>query len=127
MINQIKQIINKTDRHETSEIAKAFFQIKELVENYEEDPKTFQLKVAVNRRGRLIVIEDFPDDERHAGLHEMVPDLEDGEYQVIAGNNIQNQEPGIYLADVTVDTYDGGRAGPEYQDAFLRIVKFTKV
>lgn len=46
MINQIKQIINKTDRHETSEIAKAFFQIKELVENYEEDPKTFQLKVA---------------------------------------------------------------------------------
>jgi hypothetical protein len=79
---------------------------------------TYRLKVAVGRSGKLVVLEGFPDDETHRGLHEMVPELECGEYQ---------QKPGVYMADVVLDQCDGGTAGPEYANAYLNIIRFIEM
>jgi hypothetical protein len=83
-----------------------------------ESPKTYRLKVAVNRRGRLVVIEEFPQDEHHAGLHEMIPDLEDGEYNV---------EAGIYYADCVVETSMKYHAPSPDDSDNLSITRFEKV
>ena len=81
-------------------------------------PTTYRLKVAVNRRGRLIVLEEFPQDEHHAGLHEMIPDLEDGEYDI---------ESGIYHADCVVETSMHYNAPSPDDSTHLNIIRFTKV
>jgi hypothetical protein len=79
---------------------------------------TFTLKVVVNRRGKLLVIEEFPHDEIHAGLHELIPELEDGKYDV---------EPGTYYAKCILETIDVSSGfDPDYYDQ-LTIVEFTKV
>lgn len=80
--------------------------------------KSYQLKVAVGKTGRLVILEGFPDDDIHYGLHEMTPELEEGEY---------NQKPGIYLADVILVNQVNSR-GPDPDDiTYLEIVKFTEV
>lgn len=81
-------------------------------------PATYELKVAVNRRGKLIVLEEFPQDEHHAGLHEMIPELEDGEYDI---------ESGIYMADCVVETSMNYNASSPDDSTYLNIVRFTKV
>ncbi len=79
---------------------------------------TYQLKVAIGRSGKLVILESFPSGEAYEGLREMTPELEDGEY---------DEKPGVYMADVVVETYDGGIAGPEYAQSYLNIVRFTEV
>ena len=77
------------------------------------------LKVAVGLfNGKLVVLEDFPNDEAHAGLHEMTNELEYGEYNV---------EAGIYLVDVAVVT-ESNSMGPDPDDStYLEIVDWIKV
>jgi hypothetical protein len=78
---------------------------------------TFTLKVVVNRRGKLLVIEEFPHDEIHEGLHELIPELEDGEYNV---------EPGTYYAKCILETVDTSYGlSPDY-NIQLSIVEFIK-
>lgn len=92
--------------------------LRKIVKEYEaQNPQSYQLKVAVGKSGKLVVLEGFPDDETHWGLHEMVPELEEGEYQ---------QKPGVYMADVVLEKFDGGTAGPEYANAYLNIVSFME-
>jgi hypothetical protein len=93
-------------------LRKAIDKLEELMRD------TFTLKVVVNRRGKLLVIEEFPNDEIHAGLHELIPELEDGKYDV---------EPGTYYAKCILETIDVSSGfDPDYYDQ-LTIVEFTKV
>lgn len=71
-----------------------------------------ELKVAVSISGRVSILERFPDDEEHAGLHEMLLELELD--SVEAG-----EAPGVYMATFYIDhtqNYD-----PSDDSAYLDI------
>jgi hypothetical protein len=93
-------------------LRKAIDKLEELMKD------TFTLKVVVNRRGKLLVIEEFPHDEIHAGLHKLIPELEDGEYDV---------EPGTYYAKCILETIETSYGFEPDYSAHLSIVEFIKV
>ena len=58
----------------------------------------YELKIAVGLSGRIVVMKSFPDDEKHAGLHDLVDDFET-ETEV-------EKKPGLYIATVYVSRLD---------------------
>lgn len=77
----------------------------------------YKLKIAVGISGRVTVLEGFPDDEKHAGLHELVSDFEE---------NIELDEPaGIYTALMTVNTVT--YKDPQDDSVTLEILNLTSV
>ena len=75
-----------------------------------------QIKVVINHKGKLMTLEDFPDDEAHWGLHDMLSEIEECDYE---------EPPGIYLAECVVES--DGTLDPTSDDAYLEVVKLTKI
>jgi hypothetical protein len=80
---------------------------------------TFTLKVVINRRGKLLVIEEFPHYEIHASLNKLISELEDCKYDV---------KPGTYYIKCILETINASSSvcDPDYYDK-LKIVEFIKV
>lgn len=77
-----------------------------------------ELKVAVSITGRIAVLERFPDDEEHAGLHEMLLEFESAGIET-------DDSPGLYMATFFVDQtnpYD-----PSDVEAYLEISKMETI
>lgn len=72
----------------------------------------FKTKIAVGITGRIVVLEKFPDDEKHAGLEEMLEELEN--------DSESNEPPGVYMAtmSITDKNYNGD---PTYDYVYLDI------
>lgn len=71
-----------------------------------------KILIAVNSRGRIVVVERFPDNEKHAGMNELLNEMEDNiEVTLI---------PGIYWVEVEMifDNY----YHPEYETFYLDII-----
>jgi hypothetical protein len=77
-----------------------------------------QVKVVINHKGKLLTLEDFPDDETHWGLHDMLPGIEECEYE---------EPPGIYLAECVVESNASFNPFFDDTDAYLEVVKLTKI
>lgn len=63
----------------------------------------YKLQIAVGIHGRIVVLEKFPDDEKHAGLNEMLDELDEW---------YTDEPPGIYVATIeiaNIDPDDGSR------------------
>jgi hypothetical protein len=57
---------------------------------------TYRLKLAIGTSGKVVALERFPNDKKHAGLNDMLEVLERSEYY-------RESSPGIYLADVYIE------------------------
>jgi len=79
----------------------------------------FKLKVAVGISGRVLALEKFPNDEKHAYLDEMIPDLED--YADV------NEPAGVYEADIGIEQSSSSLMGPEYDSSYLVINGLRKL
>lgn len=73
--------------------------------------KSYQLTIAVGKSNKCVVLEDFPKDEKHEGLHDYVADFEDNSEVMV--------DPGIYLADVVLVKEPDG--------AFLEVIRTVKM
>jgi hypothetical protein len=77
-----------------------------------------ELKVAVSISGRIAILERFPDDEEHAGLHEMLLELE------LSG--IEGDEPaGLYMATFYIDQTNP--PDPSDIETYLEIEKLETI
>jgi hypothetical protein len=77
-----------------------------------------ELKVAVGITGRVVVLEQFPDDEEHAGLHEMLAEIEIDSSEV-------EYSAGIYMATFQVE--QTSPRDPSDIEAYLDIVKMETI
>ena len=77
-----------------------------------------QIKVVINHKGKLMTLEDFPDDEAHWGLHDMLSEIEEWDYE---------EPPGIYLAECGVEYGDNFNPFKDYTDSYLEVKKLTKI
>ena len=73
----------------------------------------YELKIAVGLSGRIVVMKSFPDDEKHAGLHDLVDDFET-ETEV-------EKKPGLYIATVYVSRSE------DEPDAILEISEIEPI
>lgn len=73
-----------------------------------------KIVVAVGKKGGVTVLVGFPDDEEHAGLHEMLDEFErEAELDLPVG---------VYYMQPFIDGDDVGTLGnPEYDYVFLNI------
>lgn len=71
----------------------------------------YKLKIAVGISGRIIVLEKFPNDEKHQGLDEMLEGLEN--------DYMEFTEPGVYEANIIVETL--APRDPQDDNCFLLI------
>lgn len=77
------------------------------------------LKIAIGYDGRATFLEKFPDDEDHAGLHEMLEDAQSDLYGF-------SEKAGIYLAYMMIvntlpNRYDGD------VDTYLEITRLEPI
>ena len=75
--------------------------------------------IAVNKRGRILVLEGFPDDEFHGGLHEMLEFAED-DIEV-------DYAPGLYIATFGITNNSTSTSNPEYDNVYLDIEKMEPI
>jgi len=74
---------------------------------------SYKLKVAVGVNGNIVALEKFPDEERHAGLNDMIEDLE-GYFET-------DETPGVYLATISIDKAESNKYNDPTDDVFLVI------
>ena len=77
---------------------------------------TWQIKIYVGQFNKFVVCDLLPDDEEHAGLHEML------EFMAIDGSELSDKtKPGFYMAQLSLDS--GISYDPEDDECFLVIDK----
>jgi DNA-binding FrmR family transcriptional regulator len=96
------------------------YALKKAVEELEKQMiDTYTLKVAVNNRGKLVVVEEFPNDDIHAGLHELIPDIENDEYKDL--------NAGVYYARCAIKHRDSNNIFGSDDLPRLHIIQFIKI
>lgn len=89
------------------------------------------LKIYVGMDNKFVLCEKFPNDEQHAGLHDMLDFLyfDDDPFVYHRDENgnytNENVDPGFYLAYFTMQGHD--LSDPEDADAYLIIDRLEKI
>lgn len=77
----------------------------------------YKCKIAVGISGKIVILEGFPDDEKHAGLHEMLEEME-AEVEL-------DELPGVYECECVVK--NNYHADPQYDSAYVDIYKVRRI
>ncbi|HUM42166.1 MAG TPA: hypothetical protein PKI14_04380 [Fervidobacterium sp.] len=77
----------------------------------------YKCKIAVGISGKILVLEGFPDDEYHAGLQEMLEEME---------SEVELDElPGVYECECVIK--NDGYVYPHHDYAYLDVYKVKKI